>query len=277
VAPVTSVSMAAHHTDRAAAARARRRYRAAVQSAWVTVDGLRAHFRRSPGGPPAGAPTVVLVHGVGVSHRYFEPTAHLLAPSARVLAPDLPGHGRTDRPPEPPAPGDLARWLGDFLDAVGVERAALLANSMGCQVAVELAVQRPALVTRMVLTGPTGDPRVRALPRWMWRLALDSAREPLRLDALVTAGYLRTGPLFLTRTFARAIAHPLDRQPAAVRAPALVVRGARDPICTADWAARLAGALADGRAAELRGAAHAVVYGWPGPLVSVAWPFLSAP
>ncbi len=68
-------------------------------STWTGVDGLEMHAKVSVApDPPADAPTVVIVHGLGLSHRYLMPTAERLAPLARVFVPDLPGFGKSDKP-----------------------------------------------------------------------------------------------------------------------------------------------------------------------------------
>ena len=57
------------------------------------------HARISEGPVPNGNPAVVLVHGLVVSSRYMVPTAELLAAHYRVYAPDLPGFGKSYKPP----------------------------------------------------------------------------------------------------------------------------------------------------------------------------------
>ncbi|MCZ7588906.1 MAG: alpha/beta hydrolase [Gaiella sp.] len=95
------------------------------------------------------APAVVCLHGVTSSGRHFEHLAARLAPSHRVLAPDLLGHG--DSPREPP-------WrLRDHLDAVegSVGDAPIwLGHSFGGRLALEQAARRPGAVERLVLLDP---------------------------------------------------------------------------------------------------------------------------
>ena len=105
----------------------------------------------------AGHP-IVLVHGLAVSSLYFVPLAKRLARSFTVLAPDLPGYGRSATPPRPLDVPELARALRAWLDLAGIESAIVLGNSLGCQIAVELALQSPLRVASLVLVGPTMDP-----------------------------------------------------------------------------------------------------------------------
>jgi pimeloyl-ACP methyl ester carboxylesterase len=101
-------------------------------------------------GPPA-----VLLHGLGATCASMLPTLAELARDHRVLAVDLPGFGDSGKPVQPYDPGFYARWLAAFLDAVGIERAVLVGNSMGGRIAIEAALQTPARVDRIALFAPS--------------------------------------------------------------------------------------------------------------------------
>ena len=134
-------------------------------SQWVTVNGLRMHARASRGAPPADAPTIVLVHGLGMSSRYMEPLLDELAPYARVFAPDLPGYGRSASPRKRLTLAGMADALDAWMGAVGIDSAVVAGNSLGAQVIAQLGVRHPDRLTRAVLIGPTRDPSVgRAVP-----------------------------------------------------------------------------------------------------------------
>ena len=102
----------------------------------------------------AGAP-VVLLHGLGATSASMLPTLAALAPDHRVLAPDLPGFGDSDKPIRAYHPAFYARWLVAFLDRVGIERAVLVGNSMGGRIAIEAGLRFPARVDRLVLYSPS--------------------------------------------------------------------------------------------------------------------------
>src|SRR5690606_3951434 len=77
-----------------------------LSSLWTTVDRCQIHASASARPPTprslhTDAPPVVLVHGFGVSSKYFLATAERLAPTLAVYAVDLPGHGQSDTPPQP--------------------------------------------------------------------------------------------------------------------------------------------------------------------------------
>lgn len=245
-----------------------------LQSVWATVNGLRMHARVAAGLAPAGAKAVVLVHGVGVSSRYLIPTAERLAPSYRVFAPDLPGFGRSDKPPHLLDIPGLADTLAAWMTQVGPGRAALLGNSLGCQVIVDLAVRRPELVERAVLVGPTLDPRARSLWRQIARGTRDLLREPLSYWPLLAFDYLVAGPVYTIRTLQKGIEDPVAEKLPRVQAPTLVVRGSRDPIAPQEWAEEMVRRLPAGRLAVLDGVAHVANYTAPDRLVQVVRPFL---
>jgi pimeloyl-ACP methyl ester carboxylesterase len=222
-----------------------------MESRWETVAGVRGHALSGGNGPP-----LVLVHGLAVSSRYFRPLARRLLARFAVLAPDLPGYGRSGTPARPLAVPELARALERWMDLAGAESAPLVANSLGCQVAVDLAVRAPARVTRLVLVGPTFDPCAPSLARQAARLARDVPREPLGLNLSELRDYLRMGPRRIIATARLGLADPFTAKLPRLSQPTLVIRGSRDPVVPAAWAARVA-ELSRGRLAVVPGAPHA--------------------
>ena len=144
---------------------------------------------RGGGGPP-----LVLVHGLGLSWRCWRPLLDALERCHEVVAIDLPGFG--DSPPlagdVAPTPTRLADAVELELDRLGLDAPALVGNSLGGWVALELA--RRGRATRAVLLSPSGleSPLER-----VWVIALN---EQLRLRARIGAqvGRWLTEPL-LTR------------------------------------------------------------------------------
>jgi pimeloyl-ACP methyl ester carboxylesterase len=141
---------------------------------WTDIGGIRIH---DVGIIDRSRPTVVLVPGIGLSHRVMIPIAELLAPYLAVRAPDPPGFGRSDKPRRPLALPELADALAAWIDAAGLGRPALVGNSFGCQVIVELAARHPDRVACAVLQGPTMDPAARSLPSQTWRWLRDTVQE----------------------------------------------------------------------------------------------------
>ena len=103
----------------------------------------------------ATLPTVVLVHGALNDHSVWaQQTRALAARGFAVLAPDLPGHGRSSGPALRSVEA-LADWLLALLDATGVERALLAGHSMGSLVVLEAASRAPQRAAGLALLGAT--------------------------------------------------------------------------------------------------------------------------
>lgn len=118
----------------------------------VTVDGRRVRHRVDGDGPP-----VVLLHGIGRSLRDFTEQHELLADRYRVHSVDLPGYGGSLPMAEPYTLPALARFVGRYLDVVGVEAPAhLVGNSLGGAIAMRLAVAEPARVASLALVNSAG-------------------------------------------------------------------------------------------------------------------------
>jgi 2-hydroxy-6-oxonona-2,4-dienedioate hydrolase len=218
---------------------------------------------------------VVLVHGLVVSSRYMVPTAEQLAPHCRVFAPDLPGFGRSEKPRRVLDVAGLSDALSAWMGEVGLERAALVGNSFGCQIIADLAVRHPGRVERAVLQGPTMDPLGRSVPRQVGRFLLDAPREPLSLLPIELLDYLSAGTRRAWRTFRYALEDRIEEKLPNMRVPTLVVRGSRDPIVPQRWAEEATRSLPMGRLVVIQGSAHTVNYSSPLELARVVLPFLS--
>jgi pimeloyl-ACP methyl ester carboxylesterase len=138
------------------------------QSRWATVRGVATHDRASLASPDDTMP-LVLVHGLAASHRYLMPLAARLAGHHPVHVIDLPGFGLSGDPGRVLDVAEHADHLADWLEAAGLTRVAVLGNSFGCQVAVDLAVRHPDRVCGLVLIGPTMDPSARTATRQILR------------------------------------------------------------------------------------------------------------
>lgn len=100
---------------------------------------------------PEDAPPLVLLHGFAGSLRWFDRLAPLLTTDHRVVRVDLLGHGGSAKPATGYALENQAALVGQALDRLGVEGAALVGHSFGGAVAVALAEARPQLVPGLVV------------------------------------------------------------------------------------------------------------------------------
>jgi len=233
---------------------------------WTDIGGIRIH---DAGTADGSRPTVVLVPGIGLSHRVMLPIAELLAPHLAVRAPDPPGFGRSDKPRRPFDVPELADALATWIEAAGIDRPALVGNSFGCQVIVELAARHTDRVTCAVLQGPTMDAAARSLGRQSWRWLRDTLQERpdprARLRDYRDAGLRR-----VLATYRLALRHRVEERLPRVTAPTLVVRGPDDPIVSQEWAETVAGLLPAGQLVVTDSGAHTLI----DQLVEASLPFL---
>lgn len=101
-------------------------------------------------------PPVLAIHGLGGTKGSFLPTIAALAPDFRIIAMDQPGFGDSDKPIGAPYdPRFFARVVVDLLDALDLQHAHLVGNSLGGRVALEVGLRHPARVRRLVLLAPS--------------------------------------------------------------------------------------------------------------------------
>jgi pimeloyl-ACP methyl ester carboxylesterase len=193
----------------------------------VTVDGHVVRYRVA--GPEDG-PAMVHVHGFAISGTYLLPTATLLTDAFRVYVPDLPGFGRSPKPTETLSIVDLAAILRGFMTAVGIERATVVGNSLGCAITAELTAQAPEVVERAVMVGLAGGRHNRPLVRAVAQMVRDGVVEPPRLLTVAAPDYLRFGVGRAIRLFSEMTRYPAYERFMAMPAPVMVVIGSRDPL-----------------------------------------------
>ncbi|HVF03596.1 MAG TPA: alpha/beta fold hydrolase [Frankiaceae bacterium] len=259
-----------------------------TRSAMVMAGRIRT-FHIEAG--PADAPAVVMLHGLGATNASLLPTLWDLSTGYRVLAPDLPGHGSSAAPYGAYDARFFARWLRDYLDAVGVPSCVLLGNSLGGRVALEIALLEPDRVDGLVLLAPAvafrrlrqfvpvvklARPEAAALPlpmtRGMARLTLRRMfAQPARLTtqsydaaagefvrvykraAYRVAFFSSLRQIYLDEAFGDA--GFWSRLPS-LRPPALFVWGERDRLVPSGFARHVASALPNARSVILRDCGH---------------------
>ena len=124
-----------------------------MQNNEVTLHGHRIRYR-SAGEP--GSPVVLLIHGITSSSATWEPVIPPLAEHAYVIAPDLPGHGESDKPRGDYSLGSLASMLRDLLVHLEIDQATVVGHSLGGGVAMQFSYQYPQYCERIVLVDSGG-------------------------------------------------------------------------------------------------------------------------
>lgn len=244
-----------------------------LESTWTQAGPYRMHARVAQR-EDAGSVPVVLVHGLGVSSRYMIPAALELAEFSSVYAPDLPGFGRSGRPPRTLDIEELSDALVAWMDAVGLGRAALVGNSLGCQIIVDAAVRHPQYVLEAVLLNPSIDANARTVSQQFMNLLKDSPREPPSQLLLALFDYLECGPVRFWQTLQYGLQDRIEDKLPQMRCPTLVVRGELDPLVSQEWAEEVCRRLPRGRLVVIPGASHTANYSDPEAFVDVVRPFL---
>src|SRR6201997_5042760 len=153
-----------------------------------TIHGYKRAFRIAGDGP-----ALLLIHGIGDNSTTWDGVHAKLAQRFTVIAPDLLGHGKSDKPRADYSVAAYANGMRDLLSVLDIERVTLVGHSLGGGVAMQFAYQFPHLVDRLILVaagGVTKDVnvvlRLASLPMGSEALAL--LRLPLVLPAVQLAG-----------------------------------------------------------------------------------------
>jgi len=229
-------------------------------SDFVELDGLIVHYRDQ--GPSSDPLPLVLIHGTSASLHTWEGWVTELARTRRVVSFDLPGFGLTG----PNADGDysLQRYVvftRNLLARLGVARAIVGGNSLGGEVAWQLALADPARVAGLVLVDATGynfvpevlplgfriarTPVLREPMRWVLpRRAIEQSvtdvyGDPSRVSAALVDRYyelaLREGNrVALMQRMDQMAPGPVERPPE-IKVPTLILWGGKDRLILPKW------------------------------------------
>jgi pimeloyl-ACP methyl ester carboxylesterase len=224
---------------------------------------VRAHLiQHRPGGALPGAegnvPVFVLIHGIGMSHRYLKRLGDRLSAHGRVVLLDLPGAGWNRAPAARMPNANKAEMIEELLNELGVSSCVVIGHSMGVQSATELALRRPDLVPQLVLIGAAVDARRRTVPEQAMTLMVNNALEKPSLNSIQFTDMLRCGPRWYLAELAVAMDYPLEERLPLVDQPVLILRGSRDLVAGSTWSRTLAETAFDGKLVEIGGAFHGV-------------------
>ncbi len=252
----------------------------------LTLHGHRVSYRTGGEGP-----LLVLIHGITSSSASWEPVLPALAERFEILAPDLLGHGQSDKPAGDYSLGSHACLVRDMMLMLGHDSGTIVGHSLGGGIAMQLAYQFPELVDRLSLVSSGGLGRdvsifLRAvtlpgaelvLPLVASRLVVDAgtaagrALGALRLRASADLAEIARGIASLNEVGARrAFVHTArsvidaggqrvdasDRLYLARRMPSLIVWGECDPIIPAEHGLRAHELMPGSRLEIFKGAGH---------------------
>jgi pimeloyl-ACP methyl ester carboxylesterase len=148
------------------------------------VDGMKVFYRETG---PANAPTLLLLHGFPTSSHMFRDLIPLLADRYHIVAPDLPGFGRTDLPPRDAFTytfAKLAEVIGRFTEVVNLKRFAIYIFDYGAPVGLRIAIKHPERIAAII--SQNGNAYAEGLSdgwnpiRTYWREPTEANRDALR-------------------------------------------------------------------------------------------------
>jgi pimeloyl-ACP methyl ester carboxylesterase len=249
----------------------------------LTVDGRKVFAAGGGKAFKPELPTVIFIHGAGMDHTIWTLQTRFFAHHGRnVLALDLPGHGRSEGPALASV-GALADWVIRAMDALKLEKAALVGHSMGALIALETASRAPSRVWALALLGVA-----KRMPVHPDLLKAAQAGEHAAIDLITSWGYGRRahlggaqapgtwmlggGSRLLERGTDRVLGTDLaacnayldaDHAAGKVTCPVLVIAGESDRMTAPASARELASKFQDGRVVTLSGAGHLMMIEQP--------------
>src|ERR1700692_2008235 len=233
-------------------------------------------------------PTIVLLHGAGFDHTAWALHSRWFAHHGYgVLAPDLPGHGRSSGAPLPTI-ADMADWTAALLETSGAAKAKLVGHSMGSLIALETAARHPAKVSALGLIGTAdtmtvGPDLLRAAEAndhaavdmvSIWGLGyaaeLGGSLAPglwMHSGAERILEQCRPGALFNDLSACNSYQNALAAA-AQITIPATLILGERDMMTPVRAGKALAAALPNSRTVVLSGAGHMMMVERPDELLA---------
>jgi pimeloyl-ACP methyl ester carboxylesterase len=135
-------------------------------------------------------PPLALIHGAGGNHLYWPAEIRRLSGYC-VYAPDLPGHGKSSISDGQQTIGEYAQYIVQWLESIKLRRAVLVGHSMGCAIALALAIHHPEYVVGLILIG--GGARLRVHPDLL-NYAADPATFHKTVDLVITCSFSQHTP-----------------------------------------------------------------------------------
>jgi 2-hydroxy-6-oxonona-2,4-dienedioate hydrolase len=261
------------------------------------VAGHETRVLEAGSGPP-----LVLMHGTGGHLEAFARNLAAFAARFRVIAYDFPGHGYSATVDTDLEIAAYEEHLEALLDEAGIERAALMGESLGGWVAAKFAAHRPQRVERLVLNTPGGRTVDLAVMERIRTLTQEAADDPTperlraRLEWLMADPRSVTDELVEVRRaiyardgFADSVRHVLclvdeetrrrnlltDEELAAIEAPSLVLWTSDDPSAPVAVGEEMAAKIAGAEFAYIAGAGHWPQWEQPDAYHEIVLPFLA--
>jgi pimeloyl-ACP methyl ester carboxylesterase len=238
----------------------------------VSVRGGSLSYRSMGSGPP-----VVLLHGYSTASSVWAPYLTELAAQHRVLAFDLPGHGRSDSLRSTFTHRGAAESLLEALDSLGISTVDVVGHSSGGLIALHMALLRPERILSIVTIATPWRGVPASVGETAGQVSVETAPPPMleALRAWHPGGTEQIRWLFQQQRRMAADSSELalgDEQILRIQTRALVVHGDRDPLLPVGDAVDLAARLPEASLLVLPGGGHEVIMepGLPSRLLTAA-------
>jgi len=206
---------------------------------------------------------LVLVHGIGVSMRYFMAFAHELAKTSDVYVLDLPGFGATPRPQSAETIESYAGMVKEFIQQQKLQRPVLIGHSMGCQIVIEVLRTDPGCADASILIGPVVNSKERTGLRQALRLLQDTWFERPRTNWFVLSDYIRCGVRWYLKVLPSMLAYETEKHIRGVSTPLLLLRGENDTVAPMQWLKLLQTEASRAELREIERSGHGVMCNHP--------------
>jgi pimeloyl-ACP methyl ester carboxylesterase len=228
-----------------------------VEHGFVRIPGAEVHYLEAGQGPP-----LVLVHGLAASWRWWTPVLDQLTAHHHVYAFDLPGFGDT-RAEEWFSLKSAGRFVCQVMAALGLKQAALMGHSMGGRICMDVAVNCPDLVRKLVLVSTIGLPFGKSYPEVGLDLVRETRATPPEYQDLVRADAKRVRFLELALATYQVLSDDFRAHLNRVCAETLIVWGGRDVLTHPQRAFELASLIPQAHLTILPEAGHNPMWDQP--------------